>query len=81
MWQICATIRLTNRDDVTLADRRLLPRDGVRSREVECLVDTGATAPTIPATFQESLGPGIVGRKLAVVATGDVVSCDLVGPD
>jgi predicted aspartyl protease len=78
--QIYATITLTNIRDRWRAESGAIPAGEVRSRDVECLVDTGATALTIPSSLRDELGLETVSTKLAIIATGEAVWCDLVGP-
>ena len=49
-------VKLTNFTDMQMAERGLIPREGVRHVEIEALADTGAIAMAIPEDVAEKLG-------------------------
>jgi len=57
MGKITAQVTITNRIDEGMAERGLIPREKVRSINVEdALVDTGATLLCLPRAMIKSLG-------------------------
>ena len=65
-------IRLTNSYDEESVFRGHLAPEGVRSLEIEALVDTGATMLMLPAEVVAALGLREGGRRKVRYANGDV---------
>lgn len=63
-------IKLTNEFDLESAERGLIPRDKVRSIEIQALVDTGASCLAIPAEAARALGLEEKGRRPVRLADG-----------
>jgi clan AA aspartic protease len=80
MGQIHADIELINAGDVELARRSLLDQDEIRRISVNALVDTGCTTMAINENIQQVLQLPVVGKKIAQLASGKVIECDVVAP-
>jgi clan AA aspartic protease len=63
-------IKVTNAFDEERALAGELPRERIRSEEIDALVDTGATMLALPADLVERLGVRIVGYRTAQHADG-----------
>ena len=63
-------VKLTNFTDMQIAERGLIPRDGVRQVEIDALADTGAIAMAIPEDVAEKLGASVVRHDTVRVADG-----------
>ena len=70
MGEIREKVRLTNAFELELAQRGMMPREKVRSIEVEAVVDTGAVTSVIPIHVVEQLGVGIREQRAARYADG-----------
>ena len=73
-------VKITNCTDREMAERGLIPRDGVRDVEIEALADTGAIAMAIPEDVAEKLGASVVRHDTVRVADGRAIPVDYVGP-
>ncbi|MBI4704525.1 MAG: retroviral-like aspartic protease family protein [Deltaproteobacteria bacterium] len=73
------TIKLTNFGDVEDVHRGLLGPEGVRSLEVEALVDTGATMLVLPAEICKRLGLRTLGKRKVRYANGAVAQVPWAG--
>jgi clan AA aspartic protease len=56
MGSVMTKVTLWNNTDLDNAERGLIPREAVRTEEIEALVDTGATQLVIPIDVCERLG-------------------------
>ena len=72
-------VKLTNFVDAQNAEAGLIPRERVRTVEIEALADTGAIAMAIPEDVAESLGARVVRHDTVRVADGRAVPVDYVG--
>jgi clan AA aspartic protease len=70
MGEIREKVRLTNAFEMELAQRGMMPRDKVRSVEVDAVVDTGAVTSVLPVHIVDQLGIGIRGHRAARYADG-----------
>src|SRR5207248_560731 len=73
-------VTLTNAMDEALARRGQLPRDQVRRREVEAMVDTDAVRCVIPPQVVEDLGLQIRGQRVAEYADSRKESVGVTEP-
>ena len=71
---------MTNATDEELARRGQLPREQVRTTEVDALVDTGAVRTVLPPQVVQDLGLGIRGQRVAEYADGRKESVGVTGP-
>ncbi len=72
MGRVFVNVRLTNVTDLELARGGQLPIDKVRSVDVQCMVDTGATLMCLPPEIIEALGLQVRNVRKAVTANGMV---------
>jgi clan AA aspartic protease len=72
MGKVMNIIKLTSYDDLVLVEAGHLAEGGVRSVEVEGLVDTGATTLVIPEELQHKLGLKERERRKVRYANGQV---------
>src|SRR5262245_11761074 len=56
MGQVMTKLTLWNNTDLDNAERGLIPRDAVRTVEIEALVDTGASTLVLPQDVVDALG-------------------------
>ncbi len=80
MGLVHATVTVINADDLALQRRGFLEEDAVRHMEVEFLVDTGAYMLSINETIREQLGLPHLETRIAELANGENIECDVVGP-
>ena len=73
-------VKLTNSTDIQLAERGLIPRESVRTVEIEALADTGAIAMAIPEDVAEKLGAPVVRHATVRVADGRSLAIVYIGP-
>src|SRR5687767_13667837 len=69
MGKVMTKIRLTNSADLENRDAGVLAPEQVRTREIEALVDTGATTLAIPQDVADALG--LVERRKRRVRLAD----------
>lgn len=72
MGRITARIKVENLGDVFLAERGFPLPEGIRSIEIEALVDTGATFLCLPSSAIAALGLSLLETRRAVTANGIV---------
>jgi predicted aspartyl protease len=72
MGRIVAKIKVENLADVLLVERGELSPQEIRHKEIEALVDTGATLLCLPSKTIEDLGLSLLGTRRATTATGVV---------
>lgn len=77
MGEVRVNIKISNAMDVALSRRGLLPREQVRSVEVEAVVDTGAVRSCIPVDLKEKLGLETERHINAQMANGQTESVEL----
>jgi predicted aspartyl protease len=70
MGRIVAKIKVENLADVLLVERGELSPQEIRYKEIEALVDTGATLLCLPAKVIADLGLSSLGVRKATTATG-----------
>jgi clan AA aspartic protease len=80
MGLVMIKVKIINCTDREIAERGLMPREGVRRAEIEALADTGAIAMAIPEDVAEILGASVVRRDTVRVADGRALQVDYVGP-
>jgi clan AA aspartic protease len=80
MGKVRSQIKLTNAIDEELANRGLLLPNNIRVREVEGLVDSGATCLVIPLVLAQELGLRIVNQRIAEYANGSKEMVGVTGP-
>ena len=79
MGKVMEKITLTNYGDLEAVHRGLLEPEGVRTLEVEALVDTGATMLVLPAEICERLGLRTLGKRRVRYANGAVAEVPWAG--
>ncbi len=77
MDEVRVSIKISNAMDVAMSRRDLLPRDQIRSVEVEAVVDTGAVRSCIPVDLKEKLGLETERHINAQMANGQTQSVAL----
>lgn len=80
MGEVKVKIKITNNVDDVLAKQGKLPRDQVRSVEIEGVVDTGAVALTLPSHIVEKLGLTRKYKQVAQYADGRLEEVDVTEP-
>jgi len=70
MGEVKVKVKITNAGDETLFRRGKLPKDQIRFKEIEAVVDTGATTSVLPRQIVDSLGLDIVRQERASYANG-----------
>lgn len=80
MGLVHAKIELINHRDLWRFEEGLISEDQVRHMEVEFLVDTGAYMLSINDTIREQLGLPLLETRIAELANGENIECDVVGP-
>ncbi len=79
MGRVMAQIKLTNHTDHQNVARGLIGPEEVRSRQIEALVDTGATMLVLPADVVAQLGLPHAGMRNVRYASGQVRAVPWVG--
>jgi clan AA aspartic protease len=79
MGLVMIKVKITNVIDLQNAESGLIPRERVRSVEVEALADTGAIAMAIPEELAAKLGGPIVRHDTVRVADGRTIPVDYMG--
>jgi clan AA aspartic protease len=72
MGRVVTRMKLTNSGDLRLVREGLLPPEGVRTLEIEALVDTGATDLVLPADVVEALGLPEIDQREIRLADGSL---------
>lgn len=80
MELIRTQLELLNGDDLALVRRNKLPVEDVRKMNVTALVDCGAMMLAINENICQQLGLMKVEERLAELADGTILNCDVVGP-
>ena len=80
MGEVRVKVRLTNAGDLEMVNRGLLDSRQVRSREVDAVVDTGATRSVIPSGIAAELGLTTGRQAVVVLADGSEVTVGRTGP-
>ena len=80
MGEVKVKIKLTNNVDDVMARRGLLPKEQVRSIEIEGIVDTGAVSLTMPSHVVERLGLARKYKQVAQYADGRLEEVDVTEP-
>lgn len=80
MGMIYADIQLINSGELEMVRRNLLDKEDVKSIWVNALVDTGSCMLAINENIQEQLQLPVLDSKLAQLADGTRITCDVVGP-
>lgn len=70
MGRVMTKVKLTNNTDRDIAEQGLIPREQVRSVDIEAVVDTGATTLAIPADIVQRLGLPVTGTRRVRDARG-----------
>jgi clan AA aspartic protease len=80
MGEVKVKIKLTNNTDTVMAQRGLIPKDQVRSIEIEGIVDTWAVSLTMPSHVVERLGLARKFKQVAQYADGRLEEVDVTEP-
>jgi clan AA aspartic protease len=72
MGKVMTKLTLWNNTDLDMAERGLIPRETVRTVEIEALVDTGATMLVIPQEVADALGLPVIDRLPVQLADSSV---------
>jgi clan AA aspartic protease len=73
-------ITLKNSADVVISKRGMLPAEEVRGLTIDATVDTGAVTLVIPDALRQQLGLEIKGTRVATLAGGTKVPCNVTEP-
>jgi clan AA aspartic protease len=76
---VMVKVKLTNWTDTQDGRRGLLPPEGVRSLELDVLVDTGAVEMALPEDVVSRLGVPLIGRRTVRVADGRRIDVGVAG--
>ncbi len=80
MGEVRVNITIRNAIDAGMARRGLLPREQIRSVDVEAVVDTGAVRSCIPVDLKQKLGLETERRINAQMANGLTESVEVTEP-
>jgi clan AA aspartic protease len=80
MGLVYANIELINLEDEFLQKANLLPQERIRKLAARMNVDSGAYMMCINESTQIQLGLKSLRKQSAIMANGDVVEMDIVGP-
>jgi clan AA aspartic protease len=80
MGAVMTKVKITNANDLALAQAGHLATDQVRMIEVEGLVDTGASTLVVSTELADRLGLGMVAPRRVLVADGRSVQGARRGP-
>jgi clan AA aspartic protease len=80
MGEVKVKIKLTNNTDTVMAQRGLIPKDQIRSIELEGIVDSGAVSLTMPSHVVELLGLARKFKQVAQYADGRLEEVDVTEP-
>jgi len=70
MGEVKVKVKIINATDEGLARRGQLPKDQIRFKEIEAVVDTGATTSVLPREIADNLGLDVVRQEQAHYANG-----------
>jgi clan AA aspartic protease len=73
-------IELINGEDLVLAKRHFIGEEEVKRMHVNMLVDTGSVYMCINENVQEQLQLNVIEKRKGVLANGEIVAYDVVGP-
>ena len=77
MGEVKVNVKISNAMDVAMGRRGLIPRDQIRSVNVEAVVDTGAVRSCMPVDVKERLGLETVRHINAQMAKGQTQSVEM----
>jgi clan AA aspartic protease len=80
MGEVRVAVKLSNATDTALRRRNLLLPEGVRSLEVQALIDTGAVSLILPSAVVEGLGLSRPFKQVAEYADGRREEVDVTEP-
>ncbi len=80
MGLVYADIELINGEDLVLAKRHFIGEEEVKRMHVNMLVDTGSVYMCINENVQEQLQLNVIEKRKGVLANGEIVEYDVVGP-
>jgi len=80
MGLVYADIELINGEDLVLAKRHFIGEEEVKRMHVNMLVDTGSVYMCINENVQEQLQLNVIEKRKGVLANGEIVAYDVVGP-
>ena len=80
MGLVYADIELINGEDLVLAKRHFIGEEEVKRMHVNMLVDTGSVYMCINENVQEQLQFNVIEKRKGVLANGEIVEYDVVGP-
>lgn len=80
MGHIYADIEIINAGDLVSVRRGYMDKDEIRSLGVNVLVDTGSAELAINENIQEIMQLQVLGKRRSVLANGERIMCDVVGP-
>lgn len=80
MGLVYADIELINGEDLVLAKRHFIGEEDVKRMHVNMLVDTGSVYMCINENVQEQLQLNVIEKRKGVLANGEIVEYDVVGP-
>lgn len=80
MGEVRVAVKLSNATDTILRRRNLLQPEGVRSLEVQALIDTGAVSLVLPSAVVEGLGLSRPFKQVAEYADGRREEVDVTEP-
>ncbi|MBY0425002.1 MAG: hypothetical protein K2Q22_05130 [Cytophagales bacterium] len=80
MGPVYAEIELINSGDLGMVKRGYMDKDDVKRIWVNALVDKRTYMLCINEKIKEQLQLPVLDQRKAQIATGEIVSCDVVGP-
>jgi len=80
MGLVYADIELINGEDLVLAKRHFIGEEKVKRMHVNMLVDTGSVYMCINENVQMQLQLYVIEKRKGVLANGEIVEFDVVGP-
>ena len=80
MGLVYADIELINADDLAMARRHIIGEEEIKRMRVNMLVDSGAYMMAINETIQEQLDLPFIEKRKNIMANGQIVEYDVVGP-
>lgn len=80
MGLVYADVELTNSADIEMARRSVIGEDEIRKIRLNVLVDSGAYMMAINETIQSQLELPFKEKRKVQLASGEVVTYDVVGP-
>lgn len=79
MGKVIVTAKLTNRDDLILAEHGYISENEIHSLEVEGIIDTGAVLVSLPQKIVDELRLKESEKRKVRYANGDVVEKSIAG--